>query len=451
VLRFKYNERLYVVKGDGEVSSISINDYNDNGDTTKKFSIDDSIHQKNCEKYLCTSYRKFLSFLEEDRKNKQDKLYYLFVSEGHALIASQDILISDKIVVKLFYKFENKEIENLFKQLSKIKDDNGKVIPSNIHNNFNFITSNLVLELFLVEANLRARFEKPFRRFKLTSKNGKVRDITAPHDEIKVVLQKMNYLFQNVFDKRNADFQVAYKKGKNIKTNADIHINNKFVYNIDLKDFYPSCKRDLVEKYTKFLFKASINSDVLHNMFLDIVLQNNGLFIGSPISGTLANVIISKPVAYMKKISKKYGMEFSVYADDMTFSSDKFIPKTFVVNIFNHAFTQYDLNDYFKINKKKLNGMSKNKRRITGVSINNDDKTTVSRKFYRNLRVKIHKLSLGEVDININKLRGQIAFASMVDGTGKIYKLLEKFEDVRSKFKLCSDIKMNELKLKAGA
>lgn len=447
MLRFEYNNKIYFVGSNKELISIS-----SVGQTNEVYSnvINHKEHAANCNKILITSYRDFLKFLSDDKINKQDKLYYVFISEGHALIASNEVLLGDAINAKAFYKFENKEIEDLFKLITEIKDGNGKVIPSNINNNFNFLAPDMVLELMFVDASIRARSEKPFHRFKLKSKNGKVRDITAPHSEIKVVLQKMNLLFQRVFDKRNASFQVAYKKGKNIKTNADIHVNHKFIYNIDLKDFYPSCKRDLVEKYTKFLFKTSPNNNILHKKFLDIILQDNALFIGSPVSGTLANAIISKPVAYMKNISKKYNMEFSVYADDMTFSSDSFIPKAFVVNIFNHAFVQYDLNDYFKINKKKLNGMSKNKRRITGVSINNDDKTTVSRRFYRDLRVKIHKLSLGHTDINLNKLRGQLAFASMVDDTGKIYNLLNKFEDIRNKFKLCSNVKMEQLKIKAG-
>ena len=44
------------------------------------------------------------------------------------------------------------------------------------------------------------------------------------------------------------------------------------------------------------------------------------VFIGSPVSGTLANVAISNAVQYMNNICKKHGMKLSVYADDISFS-----------------------------------------------------------------------------------------------------------------------------------
>jgi hypothetical protein len=305
--------------------------------------------------------------------------------------------------------------------------------------------------VILTAAAIRSRGEALYREFKIKSKNGKIRDIVAPHDEIKVELQRLNGVLQHVFDKINADFQVAYKKGKSIADNAEIHRNNKFVYNVDLKDFYPSCKKDLVDRYISFFFRNNFNGDVTKEIFLDIVLKNGGLFIGSPISGTLANVIISKPVNYMKNIAKGFGMEFSVYADDMTFSSDRFISRKLVEGAFNVAFSKYNLDSYFKLNEKKFHGMSNNRRRVTGVTINHDDQPTVARGFYRDLRVKIHKLSLGETTgINIQKLRGRIAFASMVDESGKIYRLLKKFDKTVAQFSLASDEKIAELEAKSG-
>jgi hypothetical protein len=153
----------------------------------------------------------------------------------------------------------------------------------------------------------------------------------------------------------------------------------------------------------------------------------------------------------MKNIARGFGMEFSVYADDMTFSSDRFISRKLVEGAFNVAFAKYNLDSYFKLNEKKFHGMSNNRRRVTGVTINHDDQPTVARGFYRDLRVKIHKLSLGETTgINIQKLRGRIAFASMVDESGKIYRLLKKFDKTVAQFSLASDEKIAELEAKSG-
>jgi RNA-directed DNA polymerase len=437
MLRFEYENGLYVVHENGTLKRYNKEDI--------EGSVVEEKHLENCNKHLVHSYRDILQTIKKDR-NKEDKLYYMFVSNGYVLLALKE-MFSEDINVKLFYKIESNEIKELIDDLFEIEENHGRIIISDVNNNFNFVMADVLLELFFTDADLRSSGEVVFKKFKLKSKNGKIRDIIAPHDTIKKPLQRLNTLFQKVYDKRNSEFQVAYKKGKNIKTNADIHTSNTYVYNIDLKDFYPSCKKELVDKYVKFLFKNVPNKAVVKDRFFNIILDNGGLFIGNPISGTLANAIISKPVAHIRNIAKKYDMEFSIYADDMTFSSEKFIPKEFVVNIFNHAFTHHGLENYFRINRKKLNGMSKNKRRITGVSINTDNQTTVARTFYRTLRVKIHKLSLGETaNINLNKLRGQIAFAGMVDDSGKIYRLLEKFDATRKTYKLCSDEKMEELK-----
>jgi RNA-directed DNA polymerase len=439
VIRFNYSEKFAVVEDTGKLLFV---DKESGAKPNQQKLIE------NLEKFKKNTYQEVLDIIKKETKTKIEKYYYTFITDGHLMIAVKEFGL--ETFVKVFYKFESKEIEETFKKIIGIGDDEGKVIIGNLNNSFNFLTANPILKTILVNSDLKSRKEEPFRKFKLKSKNGKIRDIIAPHEEIKAPLKELNSILQKIFDKTNIDFQIAYKKGKNIKQNADIHKTKQFIYNIDLKDFYPSCKRDLVKKYIKIFFRNSANSEVLENEFLDIVLDNDALFIGSPISGTLANAIISRPVRYIKNITAKFGMEFSVYADDMTFSSDRFISEEFILNIFNLAFIRYNLDNYFKLNEKKSHGMSKNKRRVTGVSLNDSNQTVVSRKFYRNLRVKIHKLSLGDMTINLQKLRGQLAFATMVDDSGKILRLLENFKEVVSNFKLINSEKLEELRKKGG-
>ena len=438
-MRFTYNNRVVVAQINGTVSLFKESDVK----------IKEDKVEENLRKFEVKTYREFLAKLAEQTSDKVEKAYYCMAAEGYILVASSEN--ENHIQVVALYRPESKDISDAIYKMLDIKDGSGRVIIANTANDFNFIAPKTILSVILTAAAIRSRGEALYREFKIKSKNGKIRDIVAPHDEIKVELQRLNGVLQHVFDKINADFQVAYKKGKSIADNAEIHRNNKFVYNVDLKDFYPSCKKDLVDRYISFFFRNNFNGDVTKEIFLDIVLKNGGLFIGSPISGTLANVIISKPVNYMKNIARGFGMEFSVYADDMTFSSDRFISRKLVEGAFNVAFAKYNLDSYFKLNEKKFHGMSNNRRRVTGVTINHDDQPTVARGFYRDLRVKIHKLSLGETTgINIQKLRGRIAFASMVDESGKIYRLLKKFDKTVAQFSLASDEKIAELEAKSG-
>jgi hypothetical protein len=440
VLRFNYEDKQAVVYEDGKVDFIDQNF----GELNQEKLLE------NCEKQKVETYRDLLKKLKKETFSKTEKYYYLFLSDDYLMVAVKEMMFDNKLVA--FYKMEHDGIADAIKKYFGIEDNSGRVIIGNHQNHFNFITAAPILETLFVNADLKHRGEIVFNKFKIKKKTQKgkplkFRDITAPHEEIKGPLKDFNKMLQYIYDKRNSDFQVAYKKGKNIVNNAQRHIEKKYMYKVDLKDFFPSCKREYVEKYLKMFFKNSPNKEVLQNDFLDTILDKDtdALFIGNPISGTLANVIISKPVQYIKNITNGYDMEFSVYADDMAFSSDRFISKDFITALFNLAFNRYEMIDDFSLNADKSHGMSGARRHITGVTINHNDEMTINRKFYRNLRVKIHKLYIGEVTFNLKKLQGQLAHATMVDYSGKILRLIKNFESTLKQYNLISDEKIQEL------
>lgn len=395
-------------------------------------------------KYIVKSYKDVLEALKQQQKREIPILYFNVIVSDYLVVFKQEFLLDEKIL--LSYKFENKNIENVFRTL--LGNNGYSFSIASYKNKFNWIGTSEALEVMLVSAMLDANNITKFEKHHKKKKNGKVRIYYAPNDEIKEALRNLNTVLQRAYDNRNNEFQVAYKKGKSVYDNAKIHKDKKFVFNIDLKDFYPSCKRELVAKYIDFLFKGAPNKDETINAFLDIILIDDGLFIGNPISGCLANTILSKTVAYIRNTCKKHDMEFSIYADDMSFSSDKFIYEDYIKSMFADAFTTYGLDQYFTLNNEKSIGYSGCNRKVTGVSINQNNDITVSRRYYRTLRTTIAHLAKGDCNMDINKLRGKIAYATMIDDSGKIYRYLSKFRNTVDKYKLCSDEKMEELKKK---
>jgi len=369
--------------------------------------------------------------------SERDSKFYIFKSP----------LFSEKLDFLAVYKPENDHMKEFCEKLFRIDKDNASLIESNIQNNYSFIVDYRVLSLLFVKAWTESQNEQLFRKFKLKSKNGKVRDIIAPNDAIKASLQKLNDLFQKVYSKRNISFQVAYKKGKNIKSGAQCHIHDKYVYNLDLHNFYPSCKKEITRKYTDFLFSYTFNRKFIEEEFFNIIFIDDGLFIGSPVSGVLANTVISQAVCFMNNICKKYDIHLSVYADDICLSANKFISKKFATKIFNLSFSKYNLDKYFKLNNKKSIGLSGCNRKVTGVSINENDKITVPGRYYLDLRSQICHLAKGDSSTNINKLRGKISYALMIDETGKMKRYLAKFIDTVKEYKLCNEEKITELEL----
>lgn len=429
MIRLIFGKGYEFDKGQQKFEYITLNDY-------KKTSDDDSLKITNT-----TGLKTYIEFIKELEKISNEKLislyeiqfednsFYIFRQSAHKYQA--------KFILK--YTPENDSMLELTKKIFRIEGKKTKTRCITEHqNNFNLVCSTSILRVLYTKYDIINKGEQTFHKFKLTSKNGKVRDIVAPHEDMKTVLRELNSFLQNVYDSRNTGIQIAYKKGNNVKTGALKHKNNKYVFNMDLKDFYPSCKRELVKKYTSFLFKNSYNRKFLEDEFLDTILIDDGLFIGSPISGTLANVIISKPISYLNAICNKSNITLTVYADDISFSSEKFLSEKFVNEIIQEAFAKYGLDTYFSLNQKKAIGYSGSRRKITGVAINDSDEVTVPRSYYRDLRARINNLANGDTSVNIQKLRGKIAYAVMLDDSGKILKYLKKFENTVKQYSLYS-------------
>lgn len=449
MLRFEYNGTKGIITDDG-LFKFYPQDYAKINYPEVKISEDllelEIKNETNVKKYLVNSYKDLLLVLAKEQEKGTNRVYFNYLVDDYLFIAYRELSFAKKPLV--CYKIENNEIRDLIKLL--INSDKSSILVASRNNAYTWAGHTDALDVMFTTAMLNAKHETIFDVRHKKKKNGKIRTYYAPHEEIKKSLRKLNIDLQNIYDKKNESFQVAYKKGKNVLTNATIHKDKKYVFNIDLKDFYPSCKRELVAKYVKFLFNGAPYQDKVVNKFLDCILINDGLFIGSPVSGCLANTVLNKPVAYIKNICTKYGMEFSVYADDMSFSSDKFITKEFVENIFKYAFAYYGLNSYFKLNEDKSIGYSGCNRKITGVSINGENQTTPSRKYYRTIRVMVDHLAKGDTSINIQKLQGKIAYGIMIDESGKIYRYLKKFENTVREYKLCSKERMKELENKFG-
>lgn len=393
-----------------------------------------------------TSYKDFLKVIGRENSLYLPGMYLVFFRDNGFYIFKSDCYSKMLRQICVYYP-ENDYMKDFSIKLFRLNETNGytSFIESSVINHCVFIVDSRVLELLYTKAWLESSNTQLFRKFKITSKNGKVRDIIAPNDDIKISLQKLNDLFQVIYAKRNIKFQVAYKKGKNVKSGAKLHVKDKYIYNLDLHDFYPSCKKEITRKYTDFLFSYTFNREFTEREFFDVIFIDGGLFIGSPVSGILANTVISQAVSYMNNICKKHKMHLSVYADDICFSSNKFISKDFAISIFNSAFSKYNLDMYFKLNEKKSIGLSACNRKITGVSINENDEITVPGRYYLDLRSQICHLAKGDSSTNINKLRGKIAYALMVDETGKISRYLKKFIETVKEYKLCNEEKIAEL------
>lgn len=164
---------------------------------------------------------------------------------------------------------------------------------------------------------------KRFRMFHIRKKSGGLREIKAPCRQLDVILTCVNELLKSIYSP--SDAAMGFTSGKSVLDNAQIHVGHNYVFNIDLKDFFPSIPQARVWKrlqLSPFNFPTEI-ANVLAGLCctFDEEVGRNVLPQGSPASPLLTNAICDTLDRRMKGVAKRFGLHYSRYADDMTFSS----------------------------------------------------------------------------------------------------------------------------------
>ena len=85
-----------------------------------------------------------------------------------------------------------------------------------------------------------------YTSFQIQKKSGKMRTIHAPVPGLKAIQATLGFVLQCIFEPHTA--AMGFVRGKSIVDNARIHTGQNYVYNIDLKDFFPSIDQARVWK-----------------------------------------------------------------------------------------------------------------------------------------------------------------------------------------------------------
>jgi len=79
---------------------------------------------------------------------------------------------------------------------------------------------------------------KRYKEFTIKKKSGSLRTIHSPVRGLKAIQKTLSFILQCVFEPHKA--ANGFVRNKSIVDNAQAHIGSRYVYNIDLKDFFPS-------------------------------------------------------------------------------------------------------------------------------------------------------------------------------------------------------------------
>src|SRR5690606_21971561 len=156
------------------------------------------------------------------------------------------------------------------------------------------------------------------------------RKILAPDDKLKTLQSRIAGLLSKLYEPRKP--AKAFIEGRSIVDNAAAHCRKSFVFNVDIKDFFPSItfgrvRGLLISK--PYSLSAETATVIAHLSTVSGVLPQ-----GSPCSPVISNMICSSLDRELHSLARKYRATYTRYADDITFSFYcplKFIPREIVV------------------------------------------------------------------------------------------------------------------------
>ena len=218
------------------------------------------------------------------------------------------------------------------------------------------------------------RPESMYISFEIAKKKGGFRVINSPSGSLKGIQRKLAYILNLVYREKVCAY--GFIKGKDIKMNAKQHIKRRYVFNIDLKDFFNNVNFGRVRgMFLKPPYNISTDTATI---LAQLTCYNGFLPQGAPTSPVITNMICRPLDTQLTRLAKKYSVTYTRYVDDITFScTRKEFPKDIgYKDSENKVCVGYSLRDVisnngFNINDNKIFLNHRTSRQeVTGLVVN---------------------------------------------------------------------------------
>ena len=249
-------------------------------------------------------------------------------------------------------------------------------------------THKKLAELLLLESSaaLKSIINKSENNY-YKSKLESGREVEVPLIQLTRIHRRLSSLLNRI---EIPDYMNSGIKGRSHIKNGKDHLCSKFLYKIDIKQYYQNVTKKHIEKTFSNKFKCS--NDIAKSI-AEISCYEDYLPTGSPLSQVMAYISSRSVFDHIYKYSFDRGIKFTVYVDDLTFSGENITPK----------FKKY-ISSYLKRTKnftchKARNYNPETPKPVTGVIIT-DDILKVNNK-HRYEIIKLRK----DLNANLNTKR----------------------------------------------
>lgn len=241
--------------------------------------------------------------------------------------------------------------------------------------------------------------------FEILKRGGGSRQINAPSKDLMLVQRRLADILQNCVDEinqaQNRKDQLAhgFKRKRSIITNATKHRKRRYVFNIDLQDFFGTINFGRVRGF--FLKDRNFAlGTAAATILAQIACYKHSLPQGSPCSPVISNLVGNVLDLHLSRLSFRAGCTYSRYADDITFSTNKRAFPSSIAKQVDRDKHKWEIGDElqeivshagFKINSDKTRMQYRDSRQnVTGLVVNS--KVNIRSEYRRTVRAMAHRL-----------------------------------------------------------
>jgi RNA-directed DNA polymerase len=169
----------------------------------------------------------------------------------------------------------------------------------------------LAYHLFRVPA------KRKYIEFTLTKRSGGTRRILAPASGLKFIQGRLAFVLNLVYPAKPP--VNGFVVGRSIRTNAEKHLKRRFVFDLDLQDFFPAINFGRVLGMFKALpYKVEANAAAT---LAQICCFDNQIPQGAPTSPIISNMVCARLDSQLQALAREHHCVYTRYADDITFST----------------------------------------------------------------------------------------------------------------------------------
>jgi RNA-directed DNA polymerase len=236
-----------------------------------------------------------------------------------------------------------------------------------------------------------------FRRFYIPKKNKKL--------GYRIVYKSMRQFTKDIHKTLKFNLSSIYVPhdsvhgfvaGKNIRSNALVHLGKKHLLSLDIKNFFESIdKESVMEAFLTLGFKENIAIDLA-----TICTLENKLVQGFATSPIIANIVCNRMDEELQNLCWLYGANYSRYADDLSISSNDDMPPLSEIDLILKSFN-------LELNRIKTKRFKRGQNQyVTGLSISDSSYPRVPKAIKKRIRQQLYYIRKRGYHLHICKIKG---------------------------------------------